>query len=80
MIFANREDAGKRLAAELLGFRNKQPVILGIPRGGLIVAAEVAKKLDAPLDLIIPLYLFIKIFTDTGKKDNNLFASTLLMV
>ncbi|MDD4402552.1 MAG: phosphoribosyltransferase [Desulfitobacteriaceae bacterium] len=54
MIFANREDAGKRLAAKLLDLRGKQPVVLGIPRGGIIVAAEVAKKLDAPLDLIIP--------------------------
>ena len=54
MIFANRQDAGQKLAAKLLDYRDKQPVVLGIPRGGVVVAAEVARELDAPLDLIIP--------------------------
>jgi putative phosphoribosyl transferase len=54
LIFTNRQDAGKKLAAKLLEYQEKQPVILGIPRGGVVVAAEVAKELDAPVDLIIP--------------------------
>lgn len=54
MIFANRQDAGQKLAAKLLDYRDKQPIVLGIPRGGVIVAAEVAKELNAPLDVIIP--------------------------
>ena len=54
LIFANRQDAGQKLAAKLLDYRDKQPVVLGIPRGGVVVAAEVAKELNAPLDVIIP--------------------------
>lgn len=42
------------MAAKLLDYRDKQPIVLGIPRGGVIVAAEVAKELNAPLDVIIP--------------------------
>jgi putative phosphoribosyl transferase len=53
MIYANRSDAGKRLARELAGYENDHPVILALPRGGVIVAAEVALALDAPLDLVL---------------------------
>ncbi|WP_341487893.1 phosphoribosyltransferase family protein [Pararhizobium sp. A13] len=52
MSFANRQDAGLRLAAALAGYREKSPVIIALPRGGVIVAAEVARALDAPLDLL----------------------------
>lgn len=54
LIFANRRDAGQKLAEKLLDYRDKQPVVLGIPRGGVVVAAEVAGELGAPLDVIIP--------------------------
>jgi putative phosphoribosyl transferase len=53
MIYANRSDAGKRLAGELAGYEKEHPVILALPRGGVIVAAEVALALDAPLDLVL---------------------------
>jgi len=53
MIYANRSDAGKRLARELAGYEKHHPVILALPRGGLAVAAEIALALDAPLDLIL---------------------------
>lgn len=52
MSFANRQDAGLRLAAALAGYRQKSPVIVALPRGGVIVAAEIARTLDAPLDLL----------------------------
>lgn len=52
--FKNREEAGKRLAEKLLEWKEKNPVVLAIPRGGVVVAYEVAKALKAPLDLIIP--------------------------
>lgn len=52
--FRNREEAAKRLAKELLEYLGKNPVVLAIPRGGIVVAYEVAKALNAPLDLIIP--------------------------
>ncbi len=53
MPFKNRADAGRKLAAALAGYKGQHPVILALPRGGVPVAAEVAKALDAPLDLIL---------------------------
>ncbi len=52
-LFANRQDAGRRLAKALLSYRNRHPVVLALPRGGLPVAAEVASSLDAPIDLVL---------------------------
>ena len=49
----NRADAGRRLAAALVQYKEQQPVILALPRGGVPVAAEVATALSAPLDLIL---------------------------
>lgn len=54
MIFRNRLDAGERLGLALQKYKNKDPVVLSIPRGGTEVAAEVARLLGAPLDVIIP--------------------------
>jgi len=51
--FADRHDAGRRLAAALKRFRDQHPVVVAIPRGGVPVAAEIARELDAPLDLIM---------------------------
>jgi predicted phosphoribosyltransferase len=53
-MFADRRDAGRRLAARLQHFQDLGVSVLGIPRGGVIVAAEVAAALDAPLDVIVP--------------------------
>jgi putative phosphoribosyl transferase len=52
-IFADREEAGRLLASELLRFKDQQPVVLALPRGGVPVAVEVADALHAPLDLIL---------------------------
>lgn len=52
--FRDRRDAGRRLAEALEGVRREeQPVILGIPRGGVVVADEIATVLDAPLDVVV---------------------------
>ncbi|MCM2321843.1 MAG: phosphoribosyltransferase [Oligoflexia bacterium] len=53
MIFTDRKEAGKRLAARLKEVGLTKPVIIGLPRGGLPVAFEVARELDAPLDIVV---------------------------
>jgi putative phosphoribosyl transferase len=53
MPFENRSDAGRRLARALTQYRAAHPVVLALPRGGVVVAAEVAAALDAPFDLLL---------------------------
>lgn len=51
--FADRRAAGQELARELGRYRGSDVVVLGLPRGGVPVAAEVARALDAPLDVVV---------------------------
>ena len=53
MSFKDRADAGRKLALVLGDYKNQQPVVLALPRGGVPVAAKVAAALNAPLDLIL---------------------------
>jgi putative phosphoribosyl transferase len=54
MTFEDRADAGRRLAKELAGFANRDDsLVLGIPRGGVTVAFEIAQSLHAPLDIFL---------------------------
>jgi len=52
-LFRDRREAGRQLAEKLLSFAKAEPIVYALPRGGLPVADEVAKRLDAPLDLIL---------------------------
>jgi putative phosphoribosyl transferase len=52
-VFANRADAGRQLGQRLQHLRGEDVVVLGLPRGGVRVAAEVAGALGAPLDVLI---------------------------
>jgi len=51
MIFRDRVDAGQQLAEALADLRAEHPIVIGIARGGMPVAAEVARRLEAPLDV-----------------------------
>ena len=53
MLFADRTDAGRRLAVALRHLERRDPAVLGLPRGGVPVAYEVAQALGAPLDVIV---------------------------
>jgi putative phosphoribosyl transferase len=52
-IYRDRVEAGARLAEEMERYRSDRPVVLGIPRGGVPVAAEVARRLGSVLDVIV---------------------------
>ena len=52
-IFSDRADAGRQLAARLAGVLLSDPVVMALPRGGVPVAFEVARALNAPLDLVL---------------------------
>jgi putative phosphoribosyl transferase len=51
--FRDRRDAGEQLAARLAPYTSESPVVVGLPRGGVVVAAVVAEALHAPLDVIV---------------------------
>lgn len=51
--FYNREEAGRLLAGELRKWQGPDTVVLGIPRGGVVIAAEIAWSLNAGLDILL---------------------------
>jgi len=66
MFFVDRKDAGERLASQLVKYKNKNPYIFGLPRGGVPVAYEVAKALDAPLDTLTTRKLGAPLYPEFG--------------
>jgi len=65
-LFQDRTEAGRKLGGELLAMKLKDAVVLAIPAGGVPVAAEVAKKLNAPLDLVIARKIQFPWTTEAG--------------
>jgi putative phosphoribosyl transferase len=53
MKFADRESAGRQLATKLAHLKERRPVVLALPRGGVAVGFEIAKVLGAPLDIML---------------------------
>ncbi|GGY83012.1 phosphoribosyltransferase [Streptomyces nitrosporeus] len=66
MLFTDRTDAGRRLAEELGHLRSGDPVVLGLPRGGVPVAFEVARALGAPLDVTVVRKLGVPYHPELG--------------
>ena len=66
MPFLDRLDAGRRLASRLQHLRGEDLVVLGLPRGGVPVAAEVARALRAPLDVIVVRKLGVPVQPELG--------------
>jgi putative phosphoribosyl transferase len=58
MTFLDRFDAGRQLAARLHAYREERPIVVGIARGGVAVALEVARALGAPLEIWIARRLY----------------------
>ena len=66
-MFKDRKEAGQKLANKLEQYRDKKDtIVLGLPRGGVVTAYEIAKSLNLPLDLIVPRKI--------GAPDNPEFA------
>ncbi len=53
MIFKDRKEAGEKLIKELKEFENTQSVVYALPRGGVILGNEIAKRFDLPLSLVV---------------------------
>jgi len=66
MKFEDRKDAGIRLAEALEKFKSEEPIVFALSKGGVVLGAEIARKLDAPLDMI-----FVK---KIGHPDNSEFT------
>lgn len=50
--FSSREDAGQKLSKKLVEYKNKDTVVYALPRGGVVVAYQIASELKKPLDII----------------------------
>ncbi len=66
MRFRDRVDAGRRLAERLGHLRAEDPVVLGLPRGGVPVAYEVARALGAPMDVVLVRKLGVPFHEELG--------------
>jgi predicted phosphoribosyltransferase len=66
MLFIDRLDAGRQLAGRLASFRSERPIVLALPRGGVVVGYEVARALDAPLDVVVARKLGAPYYPEFG--------------
>jgi predicted phosphoribosyltransferase len=65
-FFRDRADAGRQLAERLTDYAGSKSVVFAVPRGGVPVALEVARKLRAPLDIVVPRKIVTPDNTEAG--------------
>lgn len=65
-LFENRYDAGRQLAAQLSEYLGRAAVVLAIPNGGVMVAGEIARVIDAELDVVIVRKLPLPLHPEAG--------------
>ncbi len=65
-VFRDRQDAGDALAARLGQYRGSDALVLGLPRGGVVVAAQLARSLDVELDVLVSRKLGSPISAELG--------------
>ncbi|MCD1295448.1 phosphoribosyltransferase [Methanocella sp. CWC-04] len=66
MFFIDRRDAGKKLAEKLSVYRGEKIFVMAIPRGGVPIGYEISRRLQVPLDLIVPRKLPIPWSPEAG--------------
>lgn len=52
-MFQDRIEAGRNLSSKLIEFQSKNPIVLALPRGGVVIGAQISKALNCPLNVII---------------------------
>lgn len=65
-LFANRRQAGQLLAQKLVAYRDADGIVLAIPSGGVPVAAEIARDLELPMDVVIVRKIQVPFNTEVG--------------
>jgi putative phosphoribosyl transferase len=78
MKYVNRQDAGKRLGKVLRHKRGSGVIVLALPRGGVIVAAEVAKEINAPLGLVLVRkigLIFLNMLLEQSQRGKNRYMT-----
>ncbi len=65
-LFTDRRDAGRKLAAAVAHLRSTHPLVLALPRGGVPVGFEVARSLDAPLDVLLVRKIGVQGYPEIG--------------
>jgi len=66
LIFKDRREAGQKLAKKLKKFKEQKPIILAIPNGGVPVGVEIARELEAPLDVMVVRKIQLPWSTEAG--------------
>jgi len=64
--FRDRSDAGRQLASLLAGYKGDEPIVLALPRGGVVTAFEIARVLRAPLDVLVARKLGAQVHPEFG--------------